>query len=155
MLCFQTNRWKRNGNLGRLSKWCLFISDLRNLIGRKRHRVSINFKTDISVDLKLTSKPTTYTNFLHVQAFNQFEDPIWEDHGERIPAMVQNIYVQRVHKVVLHSISKQKFARLSNQDQSNLYSRESKFFADLQFDWLGMESLFWHEAARFKYMAHH
>ena len=49
-------------------------------------------KTNLSVELKLTKKPTTYTNFLHVQALNESEDPIWEDHGERIPAMVLDTY---------------------------------------------------------------
>ena len=89
-------------------------------------------KTNLSVDLKLTSKPTTYTNFLHVQAYNEFEDPVWEDHGERIPAMVQNIYVQGGRGRSAQKIEPK--ILLSNQDQSNLYSRESKFFADLQFD---------------------
>ena len=44
-------------------------------------------KTDFSVELKLTEVPKTYTNFLHVHALNESEDPIREEHGERIPAM--------------------------------------------------------------------
>ena len=47
-------------------------------------------KNNFSIDLKLTEVPTTYTNFLHVQAINEFEDPIWGEHGERIPALVRD-----------------------------------------------------------------
>ena len=47
-------------------------------------------KNNFSIDLKLTEVPTAYTNFLHVQAINEFEDPIWEEHGERIPALVRD-----------------------------------------------------------------
>ena len=47
-------------------------------------------KNNFSIDQKLTQVPTTYTNFLHVQAINEFEDPIWEEHGERIPALVHD-----------------------------------------------------------------
>ena len=49
-------------------------------------------KTNLSVELKLTKKPTTFTNFLHVQALTETEDPIWGEHGERIPAMVLDTF---------------------------------------------------------------
>ena len=92
------------------------------------------FKNNLSIDLKLTEVPTTYTNVLHVQAINEFEDPIWEEHGERIPGLVRDN-----NSFKWSTILQLFYCRICSADiiyflrtmLSYLYPREPEVFANL------------------------
>ena len=89
------NHLKKNGNSVRFSiKRLSFILNHENIYSLIHETCDAFLKTNFSVELKLTEVPKTYTNFLHVHALNESEDPIWEDHGERIPAMVRDTHFE-------------------------------------------------------------